>query len=123
MHHQSVEQKLESLEKVAHKDILAVSDSTNMNISCPTGSRMEAKVLILVSCSCGGEHQRKMAVQSDIALSDLIEEVEAQFECSRGVELLNQDNNWTVLKDPVKLKVKSKLTIVKVCIVYYITCK
>ena len=76
-----------------------------------------ADVPILVSCSCGGEHQRRMAVQSDIALADLIEEVEAEFECSRGIELrkMVSEDNWVRLKDPVNLKTKLELKAVKVC--------
>ena len=57
-----------------------------------------------------------MEVQSDIALSDLIEEVEAEFECSRGIELRKKvsEDNWVLLEDPVDLKAKSELKAAKV---------
>ncbi len=79
---------------------------------------MAGEVPILVSCSCSEEHLKKrMNVQCNIPLAELITKVEAEFACSRGIELkkmIDDENNWVLLNDPLDLGDKPKLKAEKV---------
>ncbi len=84
---------------------------------------MAGRVPILVRCSCSEEHLKKrMNVQRDIPLADLITMVEDEFDCSQGIELkkMIDENNWVLLKDPLDLGDKLKLKAEKVCMYSYI---
>ena len=92
---------------------------------------MAEKVPILVSCSFSEKHSKKrMDVLPNIALADLIKEVETEFACSQQIELrkMIDDDNWVVLKDPLDLRGKPKLRAEKVCsavytYIVYVVCK
>ncbi len=78
---------------------------------------MAGEVPILVSCSCSEEHLKKrMNVQRNIPLAELITKVEAKLACSRGIQLkkMIDENNWVLLKDPLDLGDKPKLKAEKV---------
>lgn len=78
---------------------------------------MAATVPILVMCSCKANHKKRMDVQPNILLADLIKGVETELTCSIGIQLklMVDQNNWVVLQDPVNLVAKSRLKAEKVC--------
>ena len=76
---------------------------------------MAGTVPILVICSCEADHKKRMDIQPNIMLADLIKGVETELTCSRGIQLkMMVDDNWVVLQDPVNLVAKSRLKAEKV---------
>lgn len=75
------------------------------------------EVPILVICSCDEQHlRRRLYVPPNIASADLIKKVEAEFDCSKDIDLweIIDDSDDVPLTDPLDLNGKPKIKAKKV---------